>query len=53
MSDSESESESDNNTGIHAILDRALMAYEKMPMLEVVFDRLVRMLSSSLRNFAA
>lgn len=42
-----------NNTGIHAILDRALMAYEKMPMLEVVFDRLVRMLSSSLRNFTS
>lgn len=43
----------DNNKGIHAILDRALMAYEKMPMLEVVFDRLVRMLSSSLRNFTS
>jgi flagellar motor switch protein FliM len=43
--------DSDKNQGIHAILDKALMAYEKMPMLEVVFDRLVRMLSSSLRNF--
>ena len=43
----------DNTTGIHAILDRALMAYEKMPMLEVVFDRLVRMLSSSLRNYTS
>ncbi len=41
------------STGIHAILDRALMAYEKMPMLEVVFDRLVRMLSSSLRGFTS
>lgn len=47
------ESEGDNTTGIHAILDRALMAYEKMPMLEVVFDRLVRMLSSSLRNYTS
>ena len=43
----------DNNTGIHAILDRALMAYEKMPMLEVVFDRMVRGLSSTLRNFTS
>jgi flagellar motor switch protein FliM len=49
----EAEEEGENNTGIHAILDRALMAYEKMPMLEVVFDRLVRMLSSSLRNFTS
>ncbi len=45
------EEESANNTGIHAILDKSLMAYEKLPMLEVVFDRLVRMLSSSMRNF--
>ncbi|MGB1540409.1 MAG: flagellar motor switch protein FliM, partial [Rickettsiales bacterium] len=35
----------------HAILDKALMAYEKLPMLEVVFDRLVRMMATSLRNF--
>ena len=49
----EGEDDGDNNTGIHAILDRALMAYEKMPMLEVVFDRLVRMMSSSLRNFTS
>lgn len=40
-----------NNTGIYAILDKALLAYEKMPMLEIVFDRLVRMLSTSLRSF--
>ena len=40
-------------SGIHAILDKALMAYEKLPMLEVVFDRLVRSLSSSLRNFTS
>ncbi len=43
----------ESGKGIHAILDRALMAYEKMPMLEVVFDRLVRMMSSSLRNFTS
>lgn len=47
------EGEGKADTGIHAILDRALMAYEKMPMLEVVFDRLVRMLSSSLRNLTS
>ena len=43
----------DRTSGIYAILDRSMMAYEKLPMLEVVFDRLVRMLSSSLRNFTS
>lgn len=42
---------SGNESGINTILDKALMAYEKLPMLEVVFDRLVRMMSTSLRNF--
>jgi flagellar motor switch protein FliM len=43
----------DSNSGIYAILDKSMMAYEKLPMLEVVFDRLVRSLSSSLRNFTS
>ncbi len=43
----------DSVNGIEAILGKALMAYEKLPMLEVVFDRLVRVLSSSLRNFTS
>lgn len=42
-----------DNIGIRAILDKSMMAYEKLPMLEVVFDRMVRMLSSSLRNFTS
>jgi len=45
------EDDSSSNQGINAILDKALMAYERLPMLEIVFDRLVRMLSTSLRNF--
>lgn len=47
------ESGGDGGNGIEAILGKALMAYEKLPMLEVVFDRLVRTLSSSLRNFTS
>ena len=43
----------DASTGIEAILGKALMAYEKLPMLEVVFDRMVRVLSSSMRNFTS
>lgn len=45
--------EEERNAGIHAILDKSLMAYEKLPMIEVVFDRLVRMMSSTLRNFTS
>lgn len=40
-------------SGIYAILNSALVSYERLPMLEVVFDRLVRMMSTSLRNFTS
>lgn len=40
-------------SGIQAILNSALVSYERLPMLEVVFDRLVRMMSTSLRNFTS
>jgi len=40
-------------TGIEAMLDKALLSYERLPMLEVVFDRFVRMLSTSLRNYTS
>lgn len=39
--------------GIYAILDKSMTAYEKLPMMEVVFDRLVRQLSTSLRNYTS
>jgi len=37
--------------GIFAILDKSMTAYDKLPMMEVVFDRMVRQLSTTLRNF--
>jgi flagellar motor switch protein FliM len=46
-------SDEDNNVGIQAMLDKALSSYERLPMLEVVFDRLVRMMSTSLRNLTS
>ncbi len=45
--------ESSERSGIQAILNSALVSYERLPMLEVVFDRLVRMMSTSLRNFTS
>ena len=43
----------DEKSGIQAIINSALVSYERLPMLEVVFDRLVRMMSTSLRNFTS
>jgi flagellar motor switch protein FliM len=37
--------------GIRAIIDSSIVSYERLPMLEIVFDRLVRLLTVSLRNF--
>ena len=45
--------ETDQKSGIQAILNSALVSYERLPMLEVVFDRLVRLMSTSLRNFTS
>ncbi|MPY72139.1 MAG: flagellar motor switch protein FliM [Alphaproteobacteria bacterium] len=42
-----------SRSGILAIVNSTLVSYERLPMLEVVFDRLVRMLSTSLRNFTS
>ena len=41
----------EKQSGIQAMLNSALVSYERLPMLEIIFDRLVRMLSTSLRNF--
>jgi flagellar motor switch protein FliM len=45
--------ESSERTGIRAIINSALVSYERLPMLEIVFDRLVRMMTTSLRNFTS
>ncbi len=42
-----------DRAGIQAILNSAMVSYERLPMLEVVFDRLVRMMSTSMRNFTS
>lgn len=45
--------ESQGKVGMHAIFNSALVTYERLPMLEVVFDRLVRLMTTSLRNFTS
>ncbi|MCO6418416.1 flagellar motor switch protein FliM [Siccirubricoccus sp. KC 17139] len=45
--------ESGEKTGIERIVSAGLISYERLPMLEIVFDRLVRIMSTSLRNFTS
>jgi len=39
--------------GIDAIVNSALVSYERLPMLEIVFDRLVRLMTVSLDNVSS
>ena len=48
-----SDDDAGERTGIRAIINSALVSYERLPMLEIVFDRLVRLMTTSLRNFTS
>lgn len=39
--------------GVTALLDQSVVNYEKLPMLEVVYDKFERLLSASLRQYTA
>jgi flagellar motor switch protein FliM len=40
-------------SGIERMIRSGLISYERLPMLEIIFDRMVRILSTSLRNFTS
>ncbi|MCS6853580.1 MAG: flagellar motor switch protein FliM [Elioraea sp.] len=40
-------------SAMQRIIAQGLVTYERLPMLEIVFDRLVRIMSTSLRNFTS
>jgi len=40
-------------SAIEQIIGSGLVSYERLPMLEIVFDRLVRLMSTTLRNFTS
>jgi flagellar motor switch protein FliM len=42
-----------DKSGVRSIINSALVSYERLPMLEIVFDRLVRLMTTSLRNFTS
>jgi len=43
----------ESRSGMQKIISSGLVSYERLPMLEIVFDRLVRIMSTSLRNFTS
>jgi flagellar motor switch protein FliM len=43
----------EEQSGIQRIVSAGLVSYERLPMLEIIFDRLVRIMSTSLRNFTS
>ena len=49
----ESDVSEETKSGIDAILDSGMVSYERLPMLEIVCDRLLRLLSTSVRNFTS
>ena len=42
-----------DKSGVRAIVNSTLVSYERLPMLEIIFDRLVRLMTTSLRNFTS
>jgi len=47
------EEEDGSTHGIQALINSSLVSYERLPMLDIIFDRMVRMMSTSLRNFTS
>lgn len=50
-SSNDEDEEHELKTGVRAILNASMVSYERLPMLDIVFDRLIRMMATSLRNF--
>ena len=49
----EREKAPDSLRGIKAILEQSLQSYDKLPMLEIIFEKFIRQLSTSLRNLTS
>lgn len=45
--------ESAQKTGVECLIDKALSTHLRLPMLEIVYDRFVRIISNSLRNYTS
>jgi len=49
----DSDEGAEETSGVMALINAALVNYERLPMLDIVFDRLVRLMSTSLRNLTS
>lgn len=47
------ESNASNLKGIKAVLEQSLQSYDRLPMLEIIFEKFIRQLSTSLRNLTS
>lgn len=47
------EGDGSESSGVMALINSAMVNYERLPMLDIVFDRLVRLSSTSLRNLTS
>ena len=47
------EKDSSDLKGIKAVIEQSLQSYEKLPMLEIIFEKFIRQLSTSLRNLTS
>ncbi|MGI4796642.1 MAG: hypothetical protein ACRYG8_21795, partial [Janthinobacterium lividum] len=47
------EAEVQKNQAVERIISSGLVSFERLPMLEIVFDRLIRIMSTTLRNFTS
>ena len=43
----------EETSGVMALINSAMVNYERLPMLDIVFDRLVRLMSTSMRNLTS
>ncbi len=41
------------STGIKAVLEQSLQSYDRLPMLEIIFEKFIRQLSTALRNLTS
>lgn len=47
------EAASGERQAVERIISSGLVSFERLPMLEIVFDRLIRIMSTTLRNFTS
>jgi len=53
MTKEDSKKKDNKKSGIKAVLDHSLQSYDKLPMLEIIFEKFITQLSTALRNLTS